>query len=475
MNFKNLFKVFFLLFSLSVFAQEPIPFRKDSLWGFCNAKKEIFIQCKYNRVNRFFDYPSTVACYSDSCEIISRAGVVLNDKKYEYLKRYKDFYYVKNQDKWGVLNIEGEIILPIQYEKINYIQGLFFASKKEYDSIVFNDTNYLMENDRLYYKIDADTHVVYFDIPIDSMSVDPEFDDVSWAYTEDSLGNTFIDGLYLYKPDLFEIKHEVYNKVGNYIGGIEVPSDWSLGQELIAIKHNGKWGFIDSSLKTIIPFKYEIAKGFCNGLARVKFDGKWGFVNMQDSVIVPFEFDELYNFTGDYFWGKKNRKWALFNSDLKQITDYDFSRVSYFEEGLAYVRKNSKWGYVDHKGDVVIDFQYEMAFEFSENLAHVCSSDSTCGYINKKGKVKIPLVYEKNYGGEFNEGLAEIRVKKEGEYYYGFINKKGKSLILPEYKTCSDYNGFYKGLGMLEFPNDNYNINYKKLFYFDSKGNIFYE
>ena len=45
------------------------------------------------------------------------------------------------------------------------------------------------------------------------------------------------------------------------------------------------------------------------------------------------------------------------------------------------------------------------------------------GFINKKGKVIIPMKYA--YAGEFYEGRAVIKVGKK----YGFIDKKGREII----------------------------------------------
>jgi hypothetical protein len=238
---------------------------------------------------------------------------------------------------------------------------------------------------------------------------------------------------------------------------------------------DGSWGFQDTLGEIIIRPKYERTLGFSHGLAAVKRYGKWGFINKQDVEVIQFQYEEVKSFSKNRIWVKNDSAWALINENNDTLTPFVYDQVSYFKEGMAYVEKENKWGYVDTLGNVKVDIEYSKAFEFSEGLAHACLTDSTCGYINRKGKEVIPFIYSTNYGGEFKCGIAEVRDKIKGDYFYGFINKKGKYIVPVKYETCYDYNMFYKGLGMLQLPNDEYYIDYQKLFYVDTEGEFYYE
>ncbi|RLG25198.1 WG repeat-containing protein, partial [Methanosarcinales archaeon] len=58
-----------------------------------------------------------------------------------------------------------------------------------------------------------------------------------------------------------------------------------------------------------------------------------------------------------------------------------------FSERLARVVKNGKYGFVDKKGKIVIPLKYDNAGSFSEGLAWV-EKDGKEGFVDKKGKVK---------------------------------------------------------------------------------------
>lgn len=139
---------------------------------------------------------------------------------------------------------------------------------------------------------------------------------------------------------------------------------------------------------------------------------------------------------------------------------------------LIPVCKNEKWGYINKKGDFIINPQFADATYFSDGLARVCDSKGNVGYINKKGKYVIAAKYKQGTyfkeglafvvaeGGaptcinkkgktifelpqaegvmEFSEGLATFYTyDKEGEELYGFVDKKGRVAINPQFKKAN--------------------------------------
>jgi len=44
-------------------------------------------------------------------------------------------------------------------------------------------------------------------------------------------------------------------------------------------EENGKWGFIDKSGATVIPFKYDFGESFSKGKAKVEINGKSFYIN----------------------------------------------------------------------------------------------------------------------------------------------------------------------------------------------------
>lgn len=95
-----------------------------------------------------------------------------------------------------------------------------------------------------------------------------------------------------------------------------------------------------------------------------------------------------------------------YGQDIKNL-EY----VSPFHDGLAAIKKGNHWAFIDTKGDLKVPFR--------KDLVATKHEDGT-----------YPV---------FNDNRCPIKVKKNGIYYYGYINKVGRIIIPPKYLNASDY------------------------------------
>lgn len=65
------------------------------------------------------------------------------------------------------------------------------------------------------------------------------------------------------------------------------------------------------------------------------------------------------------------------------------------------------------------------------------SGQPVFGYINETGKLILNLQFD--YAGEFNEGLAPVRVHGDGTYKYGYINTQGEFVIQPQFGNAQKF------------------------------------
>lgn len=59
-------------------------------------------------------------------------------------------------------------------------------------------------------------------------------------------------------------------------------------------KSDGKWGFINHKGKEVIPCKYDLVYPFHDIISFVQNNGKWGCVNESGKEIIPCKYDEVY-------------------------------------------------------------------------------------------------------------------------------------------------------------------------------------
>lgn len=224
-----------------------------------------------------------------------------------------------------------------------------------------------------------------------------------------AVGNDSNDGLnggYVDPATGKEVIPLKYNSTGEYDVGIN-----PFSEGLVALlDKNQKYGFLNTSGQTVIPFKYGHAENFSEGLAAVDngsynenegyIEGKYGFIDKTGKIVIPFSYDYADSFS----------------------------------EGLAVVRQgeweSGKWGVINKQGKVVIPLTFKSAIgKFSNGLASVLRSDDVYGFINTKGDLVIPYNYvlESDEGDlpYFQNGKIMV-LDRQGKTYC--INTKGKKV-----------------------------------------------
>lgn len=212
----------------------------------------------------------------------------------------------------------------------------------------------------------------------------------------------------------------------------------------IGTSREEKCGYIDTTMKLVVPLIYDNNKNYYYGYAAVEKDGKWGVIDMEGKVVLPIMYDDLgVLYEGVYYKVKKKNKYgiidingneileakydAIFNHSLndanvevldkgenvmfnlltKEFTsgkyDYIFTNegglmrvnksifVEYQEykipsEGLMPVKKNGKWGYIDGDSNLVIPCIYDEVSLFNGGRAIVKYNGKEY-VIDKKGNV----------------------------------------------------------------------------------------
>ena len=258
--------------------------------------------------------------------------------------------------------------------------------------------------------------------------------------------------------------------------------------------YNGKEGMIDGNNKIIIPFEYSNIGKFYNvgayNMAWVEQDGKYGIYNIDGTVIQPWDIEKAYvmnensgttYLTFDDFpdsstpyihivvngmtgvlsgktyktvipckygyispiineraFYKANNKWGIMDIQNNSIQDAIYDKIkinnnwlsdAFTTEGIfqdnMYVFIGDKQGMIDKNGKAFIPVKYDSLGVFSENMI-VAKCGNLYGYINSNGEECIPLKY--SHADDFSEGLAAVKNEK-GKYL--FIDASGVMVIKP--------------------------------------------
>ncbi|PHR49181.1 MAG: hypothetical protein COA32_03785 [Fluviicola sp.] len=226
---------------------------------------------------------------------------------------------------------------------------------------------------------------------------------------------------------------------------------------------NGKWGIIDKNGREITALKYDyipaIDHGWFGNLIPVELDGKQGLINRKGKEITAISYDGVKHFD-ENIWMVSVKDSLLNNPDnLPNVPKY-------------YNFK--KYGLVDKSGRITPVKYSSIYIPFTDGFTKVASvpyydkelysSVSKKGIIDANGKEIIPLIYD-NIEGTINEngmqeyfpdGLALVSVL-DGErgYKHGYINKKGKIVIPVRYIKADS---FLKGTAIVAVRGDSISL-----------------
>jgi len=206
---------------------------------------------------------------------------------------------------------------------------------------------------------------------------------------------------------------------------------------LFPIRAEGKYGYIDTTGRVVIPPRYSRAEPFSDGLGLVK--GQYpGFITADGVVVIGVDEagpgDAYKPFSEGLAPFRKDGKWGLLNRKGKVIMEPRFADIGPFSHGRAVVRVGAqdswgigKRGFIDTTGNVVIEPVYNEALEFSDGLAAVNLQGvyGQWGYIDPQGRMVIEPQFHRAFS--FYDGLARAMPKDGGGF--GLIDKRGKYVV----------------------------------------------
>ena len=78
-------------------------------------------------------------------------------------------------------------------------------------------------------------------------------------------------------------------------------------------------------VNVVIPFRYDNARWFSEGLAAVKQNDTWGFVDKSGNVVIPFKYDDAYSFKNGVVEVMYNGRWMemKIGKEGKSLTELD--------------------------------------------------------------------------------------------------------------------------------------------------------
>lgn len=285
------------------FVNEAIPVKQHGKWGYLNIFGREFIPTKYDYISYYFN--------NDGLAVVDVEG------------------------KTGCINIEGKVVIPIIYDAnslCEFNEGYDVGVDKKWLEVGIEHDD---KNNYHFGCVDRENNTI---VPLRYAASICHF---GKELLQDS---PKFQGNYSLAIDMETQKRGLIDKAGRFVFPVIYDSISAIDPDWYLVSKNDKYGYINEKREVLIPFKFNNAFGFYDGVARVFVEEGIGYINRQ----------------GDYV-----------------IEPRPYIAVSDFEYGLATVsegeRFTSSWksGLIDKKGRLLLPIVYEYINILSDSEVEV--------------------------------------------------------------------------------------------------------
>lgn len=222
---------------------------------------------------------------------------------------------------------------------------------------------------------------------------------------------------------------------------------------------------------------------FHSGRLRVKQNQQYGYFDKNGTLAIPFQFDSAFDFSDGVALVAQNhplgRTWKIIDTTGSVIYTFKSNQKPEwregFSDGMLQFMVGREMGFISKAGTVVVPAKYSnnpYPFSYSDEVCVIQirgqKPDNSDGHMLLKNcqgeriskipfKTKYGLLYDSNH--TYHEGLLGVQISTESDgLKWGYIDKQGHVVIPPIFDLALN---FHSGRAVVETPNGrvNYIVN----------------
>jgi len=295
----------------------------------------------------------------------------------------KDYFSIYKDNKWGVIDSNGEIVINPSYEEMIIIPN----SKNDVFLCIY-DVNYETGE----YKTKA--------LNSKNEEIYTQFEQIEAIQNRDLNNNLW------YESNVLKVKKDGKYGVINLSGKelTEHKYDMISAVEgisnILKVEEEGKIGIIDNEGKEILESKYldisVIGQDSKSGFIVTDENGKYGLIDYSGNRILENKYDGIEKIYGnDLYVVKQAGKQVLIQKDGEEVLKEGFDQIKEIlknkEHGIIFMR-NSKFGVMKTTGEIVIEPIYEDLREAKVGI-FIANKEGKYGIIDIEKDIKVDFIY----------------------------------------------------------------------------------
>lgn len=475
-KFSILVCIFFILSSHCISQQvNLVPYRKNNKWGYSDFNKNIVIPCKYDHTFMFRgDYARVI--YKNKYGLIDKNGKEIIPTKYKSIGQLSTVLYSISGKKYAtIVNVQNskkiENITMIKRLKSQCKNILIYVN----DSIgiidtlgniicepYFKEVGYFSDNHAIATTHSGENYLLSCSgnmilLPSEYKNLG-KYGNGLIIYSSrphlygaiDTLGNVIIPSIYdfifPFRQEITVIKKGLKLGIVNNKGEIKIPLEYdgyNYSHEHFFLKKDSLFGYIDTTGKILIPFKYKEIRDYNKGQAIVSNGNKLGVIDTSGNTIIEFEYDRIFLKNNQYYL-TKNKLHGISDMSGSVIFQCKYSSLWETSDNYFYVVKDGKAGYVDSLENTILPFYYQtLSGQFNDTYWVQSNKkwilvDSELNQISKNSYDYVTTYQINTIGGKYR------LVTDTEEFGLTMTENKKKVYFVRKTKRCSDKKCFFR-------------------------------
>jgi calcineurin-like phosphoesterase len=330
----------------------------------------------------------------------------------------------RQQQKWGIINLQKQLITPPDFEMLVYGSGDNIIATKQ-TSRVATKTGVLNLKGQI--KIPF----AYDDIQLkDQRAIVVNLVNGKFLYGLTDLQNKpllpiahkniFPLGSLRFAVQPYEGKLAVCNENGRPLTDFTIDSISSFYNGYAIVYENFLQGLIDREGKIKLKPIYQSIKIDAQGRVVVQLPTEWRWMSAKNEVLKTVQADELTLLNDGWWKLVRGNRMGVLDSDLQVVIPTNYKKIN--KAGKYFVaQKGNKYGVIDQQNKTLLDFQYD-SLNFLQDSFLAYSQLVGWQLLDASGKVKTEKRYQ-SLNAKANFYVARY------SGYQGLLDYNGKEIL----------------------------------------------
>lgn len=326
---------------------------------------------------------------------------LLTTSSNDVITKVTSYFPVYTNEKWGVIDGEGSIIINPEYTEMITIPN----SKTDLFIITY-DVNY--ETGTYKTKVLNSKNEEKF----------TNYDLIEPVENVDKNNNLW------YEEGVLKVKKGDKYGLIDYTGNEILKPEYEKIEALpgvtnsILIKNGDKVGLCDNKANIIIPVEYKEIKGiednYKNGYIVINSESKYGLIDFTKNVILEPTYEEIKQVSStSIFIVKENGKIKAINKNKETILENKFDDVKEINAEDIVYKKGQKYGIIGTNGEIKISEQYE-DLQYAFGNYYIAKKDNKYGIVDTQNNNSLPFEY---FNIKYQKEAGIIIANKENEEF----------------------------------------------------------